>query len=302
VVLTWNNLSDTQECLESLAAQTYACQRLIVVDNGSRDGSIDALRSRWAGRADFVLNSENLGIGGGYNAGFRAALAAGADYVAMFNNDVLVAPAFLERLVAVLQADPAAAVAAPVITYYDDPDRVWFARISFRPRFGQTRHLYREGDISALGPLQGAVYESDYIAMAAAVLRRAALEEVGLFDESFFLSHEDLDWCLRARRAGRRCLVRGEALARHKVAVSRGDRGSELPGPRLAFHQARNYLLIGAKHYQGLDRLTYLAGQLLLTAPYQSARLVRGGRWRSVWPLARGACAALRGYARDRSP
>jgi len=83
VVLTWNNFEDTDECLRSLVAQTYPRHRIIVVDNGSSDGSRERLRERWQDEAGFLLSDRNLGCGGGYAFGIREALNRGADYVAI---------------------------------------------------------------------------------------------------------------------------------------------------------------------------------------------------------------------------
>ncbi len=96
VVLTWNNFEDTDECLRSLAKQTHANHRILVVDNGSTDGSPQRLRELWSSTATFLLSETNLGCGGGYALGAEKALADGADYVAIIDNDIVADPRLIE--------------------------------------------------------------------------------------------------------------------------------------------------------------------------------------------------------------
>ena len=107
VVLNWNNLPDTIECLESLRAVTYPALRLLVVDNGSTDGSEAALRARFPG-LELLQTGENLGFAGGNNAGIRRALEGGADHVLLLNNDTTVDPGFVTAMVDAARANPRA--------------------------------------------------------------------------------------------------------------------------------------------------------------------------------------------------
>src|SRR3989337_2014550 len=95
VVLTYNTFADTDGAIRPLRSQDYARHEVIVVDNGSSDGSPAELERRWRGEVRFVATGRNLGISGGYNAGIRAALAAGAEYVVTCNNDIVPDPALI---------------------------------------------------------------------------------------------------------------------------------------------------------------------------------------------------------------
>jgi len=124
VVVNWNGLADTLECLGSLARLDYPNYDTVVVDNGSTDGSVPAIRERFE-LVMVVENSENLGYAGGNNIGLEHAMRRGADYALLLNNDTLVAPDCLCRLVAAAQADPEVGMAGPIIYYRDLPDVIW---------------------------------------------------------------------------------------------------------------------------------------------------------------------------------
>ncbi len=156
IVLSWNNFDDTDECLESLSHLTHRNHRVVVVDNGSTDGSRERLKERWADRAMFVENAANLGVAGGFNAGCVRALADGADYVLLLNNDITVAHDLIERLLPAF-ATPDTAAVSPVITFFEPDDLVWYAGGFYSDRFGYMRHLSLGARIEALGLHQGTV-------------------------------------------------------------------------------------------------------------------------------------------------
>src|SRR3990172_3425748 len=95
IVVNWNGLRDTRECLHSLQVVTYRSFRVVVIDNGSKGDDALALKAEFNGFADIVQNRENLGFAGGCNVGIRRALAEAADYVLLLNNDTIVDPGFL---------------------------------------------------------------------------------------------------------------------------------------------------------------------------------------------------------------
>src|SRR4051794_19937180 len=134
VVLSWNGRDDTLRCLASLATAGYAPLEVIVVDNGSTDGSAEAVEEAFP-EANVIRMGRNAGFSGGVNAGITAALEHGADAVLLLNNDMVVEPGFLAPLVdALLQAKIGAACSQ--ILFADTPDRVWYAGATFNPTRG----------------------------------------------------------------------------------------------------------------------------------------------------------------------
>ena len=294
VVLTWNNFADTDECLRSLVAQTHPNHRILVVDNGSTDGSAERLRQAWQGQVDFIAAETNLGCGGGYALGMRRALDLGANYVAIIDNDVAAAPELLACLLKPFAGPGKVGLTAPIMTYYDDPERVWFAGGSYHQLLGYTRHPGMERPLSRLRDLIGSVRGIDYAPSCAVLISRRAIEDIGVPDERFFFGHDDVDWCLRARDKGYLRLLVGQPLARHKVSTTGGKRGSTVFTPFSAYHHAAGSMLIGAKHAAGLRLLPYLFGQLFLRFPYYSLSMLRAGRLTGPLAYLRGLIAGTR--------
>ena len=241
VVLSWNRRDDTLSCLRSLEAATYPNLGVIVVDNGSTDGSADAVAAEHP-HATVVRLERNLGFAGGVNAGIRAALERGADGVFLLNNDMVVEPGFLEPLVVALHADASAAAACSQILYAEEPERVWYAGARFRA--GRGHHGRNTGWGQPPLPPSVAPYRTDCLCGGAVLLPRAALDEVGLFDESLFAYREDLDWSLRARDAGRHVLVVPASIVRHRVSASSGGEAS----PTSLYYDTRNLLAVSERH------------------------------------------------------
>lgn len=298
IVLTWNNFTDTDECLATITQQDYDQHQIVVVDNGSTDGSIARLKERWHGKVRFVENKRNLGVPGGYNAGIRLALRGGADYVLLLNNDIIAQPQLINALLKPFQASPMVALTGPIIVYYDRRDLVWFARATYDKVLGYARHIHLDSPLSSISHLIGKTYQSHYIPACAVMISRRALEAVGLMDCRYFLYYDDIDWCFRARMKGLSSIVVGQPLVAHKVALSSGDRGSNVLSKVSAYYYARNAFVLGTKHVRGLELLPFLLGQFGLRLPYYSLRMALAGRWSGIPSFVRGMGHGLSAYLR----
>ena len=218
VIVNWNGKSITLECLRSLSVVSYRNTRTIVVDNGSTDGSVEAIRAEFPGVVVLPMR-ENLRFAGGTNAGLEYALGQGADAMLLLNNDTTVGKDFLSHLVDRLLSDSSAGLVAPKICYAGEPDRIWSAGGEISMWTGTMRHRgIRETDRGQWD--EGC--EVDYASGCCLLARRAVVEQVGLLDTSYFMYTEDADWCLRAARQGYRTLYEPRALIWHKISVSSG--------------------------------------------------------------------------------
>jgi GT2 family glycosyltransferase len=215
VVLNWNGWQDTLACLTSLQGLDYPSFRLLLVDNGSTDGSIEQIRAAMPS-VELLLTGANLGFGGGCNVGIRHALARGADYVWLINSDATVDAGALSAMVREAEAHPEVGAVGSVLYEADQPNRIQLwggGTVNFQ--LGQSRHRM------AVGAL-------DFISGASILLRRAALEEVGLFDQAtFFMYWEDTDLGFRLRKAGWQLTVANDSRIWHKQSASLG-KGSPL--------------------------------------------------------------------------
>lgn len=235
IVLNWNGLEDTSACLASLGRVDYPSFRVVVVDNGSTDGSPARLLERFP-NVTLIELERNLGYAGGNNAGLRHAIEMGVDYALLLNNDTEVAPEFLRQLVETAEADPRVGMVGPTIYYYDHPDVIWSAGGAIDWRRGKTWMVcLNEPDRGQCGTEPRIV---DFVTGCAMLVRREVMERVGLLDERFFLYYEEVEWCTRARRAGFKVLHLPAAHVWHKIPLdARGD------SPEVHYYMTRNRLL-----------------------------------------------------------
>jgi GT2 family glycosyltransferase len=214
LVLNWNNWKDTNECLESLRSLDYGDWNTLVLDNGSTDDSVRRIRERFP-EVEIMELGANLGFAKGNNAGIRVALERGAEYVWLLNNDTTVDPKALRAMVERAQADPKIGAVGSAIYYTAEPERlqVWGGGyVNFW--LGRPRPFLRPVADEKIQFLTG----------ASLLLRRSALESVGLLDEAYFLYWEDTEICFRIRRAGWRLAVAGDSKVWHKGNATVGKK------------------------------------------------------------------------------
>lgn len=285
VVLNWNGCDDTLACLDSLCELTYTAFDVVAVDNGSTNDSVARLRAYSAPYPLTLLETgRNLGYAGGNNVGTRHALEHGADFVLILNNDTVVAPDLLERLLESASRNPDAGAFSARIMYFDDEDRVWFDGARWN---SATLRLEWPGQGEKESALGTADHETDYACGAALFFRAEVAREIGLLDEAFFLVWEEVDWGFRARRAGWRNLVVPAARVWHKIGVSFGSESS----PLRTYFSIRNELLWFSRHAGLGARLRLWLKNLRRLAP----RFSLGG---SGMPFLRRLIWAIRDYGR----
>jgi len=240
IVLSWNGRERTLACLRSLERVTYRPFSVLVVDNGSSDGSADAVAGRHPD-VSLLRLPENLGFAGGMNAGIRAAFADGADAFLLLNNDMEVEPGFVEPLVAAVVGDPSCAVACAQILFDGEPPRIWYAGARFNRHRGYSGRNTGYGQL----PLPPATppYPTDRACGGAMFVAREVSGRVGLFDDDLFAYAEDTDWSLRARQKGLHCLVVPESVVRHAVSGSSGGESS----PTSIYYSLRNSLVVAER-------------------------------------------------------
>lgn len=279
VILNWNRPQDTINCLRSLAVQSHPNLKMLVVDNGSSDDSVARIQAACPD-VKVLANPTNQGFARGMNKGLRQALAAGADFILTLNNDTLVAPDAVSRLLD--HADSTVGLLAPIIYYAADPQRVW--------SLGGQIHPWT---LEVIGSMRGRVdygqwpdvLTCDFVPGCAMLLARETLEKAGLFDERFFMYYEDSDLCLRIRRAGFRILSVTTAKVQHQVALSSG--GGDSVNER--YWMARSSILFFAKHARW-QQVPIIVIWRLASAARTTWRLLRARKpavlkayWQGLW-------------------
>jgi GT2 family glycosyltransferase len=218
VVVNWNGGEANGPCIASLLAGGLAAEDIVFVDNGSKDGSLESVRERFPA-VQILENGANLGFGEGANRGATHALEEGAQYVFFVNNDVTVPEGTLSRLKEVLAADDSLGIVAPRVLYPGEPARVWCAGGMLTWRQNLSTLL---GHGAADGPEWRATRPVDYVAGCAMLVRRAVFERIGHLDARYFAYMEDVEYCLRASRAGFGVISVGEVACHHAPSSATG--------------------------------------------------------------------------------
>lgn len=286
VVLNYRTADQTWLSIRSIETSTVRATAM-VVDNASGDGSAERLAAQLPA-TKVIVTPANLGFAGGCNVGIRAALSEGVPFVLLVNSDVVLAPTAIETLLLAAQANPRAGIFAPVLLSREEPDQVASAGIRFSLRTGRMRHIAAGQPLSLLPP--ATAHPVDAVSGCVMLVRRDVFEKVGLFDEAFFFSFEDIEFCLRVRRAGFDVLCVPDALAYHEGGRSIGRRS-----PDRIYFAARNHLRF-VRIADAHPRAPWLRGGLIvgLNAGYV---LLSGDtpRFRGLAALARGVWHHLGG-------
>ncbi len=249
--VNWNTRCDLEAALGSILNSDPGVRvEVVVLDNASQDGSAEMVRERFP-TAVLLESEENLGFARGYN---RAAARAEGRHLLMLNPDTVVRPGALERLVSFLDSHPRVGAAGPRLLNPDGSLQFSCRRFP-RPLAA----VFRNTPLGRLAPgnrftrdylmsdwNHGEAREVDWVSGAAVCIRREAWEEVGGFDEGYFMYAEDMDWCLRAREAGWRIYYVPEAVIVHRIGGSSDQRAMVMV---VEFHRsmARFY----GRHYAG---------------------------------------------------
>ncbi|MFH1362556.1 MAG: glycosyltransferase family 2 protein [bacterium] len=288
IVLNWNTYEETIECLESLLTLDYPNYCLVVVDNGSTDGSAEKLDAWLAGKQQLPLikTGKNLGYAGGNNVGLRYALEQGdCDYAWILNSDTVVDPKALKYLVQRMTERPGAGLCGSAVLRYEVPEFIdsiggswydrWFAQ-AFGIKGGE------RFDPAQIKAYQGLEKKLAYIAGCAVFVSVKFLREVGLMCEDYFLYFEELDWATRGRRKGYKLVIAAESLVYHKGSVSiNKQEGQKKRRFSLTFDKyiTRNRLLFTLRFYPYALPILYLS-----VLGYLLDRL-RVGAWENVWVI-----------------
>ncbi len=285
IVLNYNGREMTLSTVASLLALDYPEIGILVVDNGSTDGSDDAVAKAFP-TVRRLRTEVNLGISGGLNLGFRLGLDEGWDYLMPMNNDIEVAPDLLRELLAAVEPDATIGCAGPKCFYfYGDRNRLWSAGGILRFRESVTRER-------GMGELDRGQYDRDgdvdYTNGALMLIRRQAMLATGLWDPVYHVSVEDADWCVRMKRAGFRCRYAHRARLWHMVSPTTGGYT-----PGRTFRTGRSTAIFVRK-YAGLAGWAGFLGWTAVAMPLAFLRELPRGNTGAVVAKFRGLLAGLR--------
>jgi len=241
IILNWNQKDITLKCLRSLTKVTYPNYEVILVDNGSKDGSLAAIKKEFP-EIKVIKNKRNLGVAGGRNVGIRYAQKKKIDYILLLDNDIIVNKDFITEMVKVAEKDKNIGILTGKILFDSQPNRIWCA--------GGSLNLYRcQFKLIGYDEIDKGQYdrikEVDHITGCCFMIKKRVVDDIGLLDQSFIQYFgEDTDWCLRAKKKGYKIVYVPNSKIWHHIIkkTSISDRYWYLKG--------RNLMLFMRKHAQ----------------------------------------------------
>jgi len=273
IVLNYNGGEEVLTCLGSLApfVKKYNFE-ILLVDNNSSDGSVRKIRKRFP-TTEIICNKKNLGYAGGNNIGIKAALSNGSDLVVLLNQDVEVKKDFLEKILYKIKKDDKLGIAGSLITFYKGKTKYydlggaidWFwaraVHCNLKKRPGWEKK------------------EVDYVAGCCMLVKKEVFERVGLLDEDYFFGWEDVDFCLKAKKAGFETVIFNSGEVFHKGSTSIGYLSSGW-----VYYCLRSRLLFIKKHL-GIKGLILRLGAPVISVLAWSLvfYLKRPERLKAIW-------------------
>lgn len=233
IVLNWNNYEDTAKCMDSLGDVEYPNYEIIVVDNGSIDGSGKKLDEKYS-EVTVLFNESNLGFAAGVNKGIKNALEEGFEYIFLLNNDAIVEPTFLTPVIKTAEENERVAAVGSV-QYQMSSDDIVTAGGELIPIFAKQR-MYKEVQ-------DNGEYLAEFISGGAICLRAKAIREIGLFDERYFFAFEDVDFSYEAIKNGWSLYINPDSIVYHEVGGTSGAQNAFR-----FYHSTRNRLYFASKH------------------------------------------------------
>ncbi len=254
ILVNYKRPLDTIECINSLLKSSFKDFEIIVVENGSRDGSVEKIRI--AAPSVFLVESPtNMGFAEGNNLGIRKALAGDSKFILLLNNDTVVDRNALEALLSTMEKHADAGIVGAKIFYFDKPDVLWFAGGYFNPHSASGGHY-------GIGEPDDGAYNKEgtctLITGCCLLFRREVALKIGLLDSDYFAYLEDADFCVRAIRSGYALYYQPRAILYHKVSST-----SAWDSPAYIYFNLRNKIFFLRKNatflqwFPWLPRLVY---------------------------------------------
>lgn len=293
ILLNWNSFNHTSNCVESLQLCDYPNFEIIVVDNGSIDGSGNLLKAKFP-KIILIASPTNEGFAAGNNRGFRYAIENQFAYAMMLNNDVFVEPDFISKLIHYMEIHPDTGAIQPKIFFNHDRKKIWNGGSYFLSWLGWT---YSKRYMRKAGVLQSQFQQVDWITGCAFLTKTSILKEVGLLKEAFFIYYEDVDLSFRIRSKGYQLIYHPESIIYHIAGSSnkakvKGKEG--FSSPFVHYLNSRNhiwFLKMWTKWYQWPSTL------IILFLYYLSIMFYFAFRWRinKLKSLLRGILDGMKG-------
>lgn len=271
IIINWNSLELTSDTLKALQHCSFKDFDVVLVDNGSGDGSGEALQKDFP-EVIHLTSPVNVGFTGGNNIGMKFALENGYDYVMLLNNDVDADPGFLEPLISRMEADPQMGAIQPLIMFHHNRNLVWNAGGKYLRWIGVSKTLT---DL----PQTTSPSKTDWITGCAFMIKSEVLRKVGLLEEKYFIYHEDVDLSLRIRNAGYSLWIDPASVIYHIAGMSQKSKTKGKEGfvsPKVHYLNARNRIWTIRKYTRPIEWPTVFIYQFLYMLTVSVYFIIRG--------------------------
>ncbi len=260
ILVNWNGIDDTVECLDSLKKITYPNYKVVLVDNGSKDNQAEKLKKIFPD-VFLIKNKINTGFVGANNQGIKIALKNKAKHVLLLNNDTVVKENFLDILVEEIESSKNVGAISPKILYYKS-NKIWsmggkisiLTGISIMIGKGKNSVKYLKN------------IEPDFLTGCAFLIKSEIIKKVGLLDPIYFAYYEDVDWSYRIRKSGYKILVNPDSIIWHKKSASAGIKNSFRKESNYQISQiTRNGLIFFRKNFDIYHMISFLLFRFIYT-------------------------------------
>ncbi len=245
IIVNYNGAKDTLDCLKSLNMISNSEMEIIIVDNKSTDDSLKILKESQK-KYEFTLLKalDNKGFSAGNNIGIKYAMSKGTDYFVLLNNDTVVKPDFLDKLMKGFKVSNDCGITTSRILYYENPNKVWYAGGALNMVTSRTEHFYYKCIDAITDTTPKKVSFASGCCMC---ISRNVIEKIGLLDEDFFLYEEDTEYCHRIHDYGFSIWYIPDSIIYHKVSASTGVASSVSQ-----YYCIRNKYMMINKSYSGI--------------------------------------------------
>lgn len=232
IILNWNGMNDTIECLESLKHVNYPNYDILLVDNGSTDGSVECFKAMYP-NIEIIENERNLGFAEGNNIALRLVASRNSDYALLLNNDTVVDCNFLSELIYLAENNKNIGIVGPTVYYYSDIEKIQSAGGKICWNKGSAPHFTNNDKVK----------DVDYIMGCALLAKAELIRDIGYLNSKYFAYWEEVDWCVRAINAGYRIVHVPTSKIWHK-----GGASTKKTNGFYEYHMTRNMFWFMKKH------------------------------------------------------
>ncbi len=293
VLVHLNSYPDTSLCLTSLRSMTYPNAEVIVVDNGSIDGTGEKLRTEFP-EVTHIRSDENFGFSGGNNIGIEHGMKNGCEHILLLNNDTIVTPSFLEPLVERLLSKKNVAAVSGKIYYYPASIKgkkniIWYAGVFQKWHTGYHHTGVIEEDRGQFDVASKVIYASGCLML----MNGEVIKLIGGLAEEYFIYWEESDWCLRAKERGYECWYEPRSTIDHNFRSAPFGRGET---PFYMYMQMRNSFIFAHRHFHGWLKVRHHLFYPIYIAYYFST-LIWFRNFRGAKAIFYGIIDYLKGYS-----